>query len=38
MWNQPSKHLLLAAAVLGLGVPVWMAGQDKPAARGGTAI
>lgn len=32
MWNQPSKHLFMAAAVLGLLVPAWVAAQDKPAA------
>jgi len=31
MWNQPSKHLLLAA-VLGTLAPAWLAAQDKPAA------
>jgi tetratricopeptide (TPR) repeat protein len=35
MWNQPSKHVLLAAAVLGLAAPVWMTAQDKPAAAAG---
>jgi hypothetical protein len=35
MWNQLSKHLILAAAFLGLAVPVWMTGQDKPAAAAG---
>ncbi len=35
MWKQPSTRLLLAAAVLGLVLPVWMAGQDKPAAPAG---
>src|SRR5579863_8868570 len=32
MWNQPSKHLLMAAAILGLLAPTWLAGQDQPAA------
>ena len=32
MLNQPSKHLLIAAAVLGLLAPAWVTGQDKPAA------
>jgi len=31
MWNQPSKHLWIAAAVVGMLAPVWMAAQDKPA-------
>src|SRR3984957_1345964 len=35
MWKQPSTRLLLAAAVLGLALPVWMAGQDNPAAPAG---
>lgn len=32
MWNQPSKHLWMAVAVLGMLVPAWVTGQDKPAA------
>jgi tetratricopeptide (TPR) repeat protein len=32
MWNQPSKHLLMAAAVLGLLAPAWVTGQNQPAA------
>jgi tetratricopeptide (TPR) repeat protein len=32
MWNQPSKHLRISVAVLGLLAPAWMLGQDKPAA------
>jgi tetratricopeptide (TPR) repeat protein len=32
MWNQPSKHLLMAVAVAGLLAPAWVTGQDKPAA------
>ena len=35
MWNQPSKHLLLAVVVLALAAPVWMTAQDKPAAAAG---
>jgi tetratricopeptide (TPR) repeat protein len=35
MWNQPSNHLWMAAAVLGMFAPVWMAGQDQPAAAQG---
>jgi tetratricopeptide (TPR) repeat protein len=31
MWNQPSKHLFMALVVLGLLVPAWVTGQDKPA-------
>ena len=27
MWNQPSKQLLIAAAVTGLFMPAWMSGQ-----------
>jgi hypothetical protein len=32
MWNQTPKHLLMAAAVIGLLAPVWMTGQNQPAA------
>jgi tetratricopeptide (TPR) repeat protein len=32
MLTQPSKQLWMAAAVIGLLAPAWMAGQDKPAA------
>jgi tetratricopeptide (TPR) repeat protein len=35
MWNQPSKYLLLAAAVVGLLAPAWMTGQDQPPAAQG---
>jgi tetratricopeptide (TPR) repeat protein len=35
MWNQSSKHLLMAAAVVGLLAPAWMTGQDQPAAAQG---
>jgi tetratricopeptide (TPR) repeat protein len=35
MWNRPSKHLLMAAAVVGLLAPAWMTGQDQPAPAQG---
>jgi tetratricopeptide (TPR) repeat protein len=35
MWNQPSRHLLLVTAALGLLAPAWLTGQDQPAAAQG---
>jgi tetratricopeptide (TPR) repeat protein len=35
MLNQPSKHLWMAAAVIVLLAPAWLAGQDQPAAEQG---
>jgi len=32
MWNKRLKHLLQAAALVGMLAPSWMAGQDQPAA------
>ncbi|HTC31863.1 MAG TPA: tetratricopeptide repeat protein [Bryobacteraceae bacterium] len=32
MWYQRSQHLLITAAVVALFSPVWVAGQDQPAA------
>ncbi len=32
MWNEPSKHLWIAAAIVGMLAPAWVTGQDKPAA------
>jgi tetratricopeptide (TPR) repeat protein len=35
MWNQSSKHIVMAAAFLQLVVPAWLDAQDKPAATQG---
>ncbi len=35
MFNQRSKHLLMAATAIGLLAPTWMTGQDQPAAAQG---
>jgi tetratricopeptide (TPR) repeat protein len=35
MWKRPSQQLWMAAVVLGLFVPAWVIGQDKPAPAQG---